>query len=211
MKPYELPDLRYDYSALEPHYSARALELHHDKHHAAYVKGVNEALEKLGAARASDDLSAIVGLEKTLAFNLSGHVLHSLFWLNLTPHGGDRPDGELASAIDEFFGSFDAFRNQLSEAAITVQGSGWGALSWEPLGQRLYIEQIYDHQGNTGQSGVPLFVVDAWEHAYYLQYQNRKAEFFESLWKLWNWSDIEQRYAAAAHKHEPSEVAEGVV
>src|SRR5580765_6763714 len=128
MKPYVLPDLEYDYAALEPHYSAQTLELHHSKHHAAYVTGVNTALEKLGAARASGDLGAIVGLEKTLAFNLSGHVLHSLFWLNLTPDGGDRPDGELASAIDEFFGSFDAFRNQLSEAAITVQGSGWGAL-----------------------------------------------------------------------------------
>src|SRR5262252_9363071 len=121
MKPYELPDLRYDYGALEPHYSAGTLELHHDKHHAAYVKGVNAALEKLGAARASGDLSAIVGLEKTLAFNLSGHVLHSLLWLNLAPDGGGRPDGELAHAIDEFFGSFDAFRRQLSEAAVTVQ------------------------------------------------------------------------------------------
>jgi len=197
MKPYELPNLEYDYGALEPHYSGRTLELHHSKHHAAYVKGVNEALEKLGAARASGDLGAIVGLEKTLAFNLSGHVLHSLFWLNLSPAGGDRPDGELASAIDEFFGSFDAFRNQLSEAAITVQGSGWGALSWEPLGQRLYIEQIYDHQGNTGQSGVPLFVVDAWEHAYYLQYQNRRADYVAAIWNIVNWNDVSNRFDRA--------------
>ena len=187
MRPYELPDLRYDYGALEPHYSAQTLELHHDKHHAAYVKGVNEALEKLGAARASNDLSAIVGLEKTLAFNLSGHVLHSLFWLNLSP------DGELNSAIIEFFGSFDAFRKQLSEAAITVQGSGWGALSWEPLGERLYIEQIYDHQGNTGQSGVPLLVIDAWEHAYYLQYQNRRADYVDAIWNLVDWRDVAAR------------------
>jgi Fe-Mn family superoxide dismutase len=197
MKPYELPDLEYDYGALEPHYSGRTLELHHSKHHAAYVKGVNEALDKLGAARASGDLGTIVGLEKTLAFNLSGHVLHSLFWLNLSPHGGDRPDGELGSAIDEFFGSFDAFRNQLSESAITVQGSGWGALSWEPLGQRLYIEQIYDHQGNTGQSGVPLFVVDAWEHAYYLQYQNRRADYVAAIWNIVNWGDVANRFDRA--------------
>jgi len=193
MKPYELPDLRYDYSALEPHYSARALELHHAKHHAAYVKGVNEALEKLGAARASDDLSAIVGLEKTLAFNLSGHVLHSLFWLNLGPDGGGQPDGELGAALDEYFGSYDAFRKQLSEAAITVQGSGWGALSWEPLGERLYIEQIYDHQGNVGQSGVPLLVIDAWEHAYYLQYLNVKADYVKAIWNIINWSDVADR------------------
>ena len=197
MRPYELPDLRYDYGALEPHYSAQTLELHHGKHHAAYVKGVNDALEKLVAARASGDLSAIVGLEKTLAFNLSGHVLHSLFWLNLSPDGGGRPEGELSSAIDEFFGSYDAFRKQLSEAAITVQGSGWGALSWEPLGERLYIEQIYDHQGNTGQSGVPLFVVDAWEHAYYLQYQNRRADYVTAIWNIVNWADVANRFDRA--------------
>ena len=187
MQPYELPELTYDYAALEPHYSARTLELHHGKHHSAYVKGVNEALDKLGAARASGDLGAIVGLEKTLAFNLSGHVLHSLFWLNLAPDGGGNPEGELGSAIDEFFGSVDAFRNQLSEAAITVQGSGWGALSWD-------IEQIYDHQGNTGQSGVPLFVVDAWEHAYYLQYQNRRADYVKAIWNIVNWADVAARF-----------------
>jgi Fe-Mn family superoxide dismutase len=199
MKPYELPELEYDYSALEPHYEARTLELHHDKHHAAYVKGVNAALEKLGAARASGDLGTIVGLEKTLAFNLSGHVLHSLFWLNLSPDGGGRPEGELGSAITEFFGSVDAFRNQLAEAAITVQGSGWGALSWEPVGQRLYIEQIYDHQGNTGQSGVPLLVVDAWEHAYYLQYQNRRADYVEAIWNIVNWTDVAGRFDRARY------------
>jgi Fe-Mn family superoxide dismutase len=197
MKPYELPELEYDYSALEPHYEARTLELHHDKHHAAYVKGVNAALEKLGAARASGDLGTIVGLEKTLAFNLSGHVLHSLFWLNLSPDGGGRPEGELGSAITEFFGSVDAFRNQLAEAAITVQGSGWGALSWEPVGQRLYIEQIYDHQGNTGQSGVPLLVIDAWEHAYYLQYQNRRADYVAAIWNIVNWDDVGKRFDRA--------------
>ena len=197
MKPYSLPDLTYDYAALEPHYAAQTLELHHGKHHAAYVKGVNETLDKLVAARESGDLGTIVGLEKTLAFNLSGHVLHSLFWLNLSPDGGDRPDGELAGAIDEFFGSFDAFRNQLSEAAITVQGSGWGALSWEPLGQRLYIEQIYDHQGNTGQSGVPLLVVDAWEHAYYLQYQNRRADYIAAIWNILDWNDVATRFDRA--------------
>src|SRR5215475_1255537 len=139
MKPYELPDLPYDYAALEPYYSARVLELHHDKHHAAYVKGVNATLDKLAAARDSGDLSSIVGLEKTLAFNLSGHVLHTLFWQNLSPDGGDRPTGELASAIEEHFGTFDAFQAQMTQAVVTVQGSGWGALAWEPLGQRLYV------------------------------------------------------------------------
>jgi Fe-Mn family superoxide dismutase len=197
MKPYVLPDLPYDYAALEPYYSARMLELHHDKHHNAYVDGVNATLEKLAAARASDDLGAIVGLEKTLAFHLSGHVLHTLFWKNLTPGGTGRPEGDLAAAIDEHFGSFDAFRNQLSKSASSVQGSGWGALTWEPLGERLFIEQIYDHQGNTGQGGAPLLVIDAWEHAYYLQYENRRPEYVAALWNVIDWTDVAARFEYA--------------
>ena len=197
MKPYTLPDLPYDYAALEPYYSARMLELHHDKHHAAYVKGVNSTLEKLAAMRASGDLSSIVGLEKTLAFNLSGHVLHTLFWQNLSPEGGDRPEGDLAAAIDECFGSFDGFKAHLTEATSTVQGSGWGALSWEPLGQRLFIEQIYDHQGNVGQSGVILLVIDAWEHAFYLQYENRKPEYVDAMWNIIDWADVQGRFDRA--------------
>ena len=197
MKPYVLPPLDYDYAALEPHYSAHMLELHHDKHHKAYVDGVNAALDKLATARDSDDLSALVGLEKTLAFNLSGHVLHTLFWKNLSPRGGDRPEGELAAAIEENFSSFDAFKKQLTQATSTVQGSGWGALSWEPLGERLFIEQIYDHQGNVGQGGVPLLVLDAWEHAYYLQYENRRADYVTAIWNVIDWSDVAGRFARA--------------
>ena len=194
MKPYVLPELPYDYSALEPHYSARMLELHRDKHHKAYVDGVNATLEKLANARAADDLGAIVGLQKTLAFNLSGHVLHTLFWKNLNPHGGERPNGELAAAIDDHFGSFDAFHKQLSMSATSVQGSGWGALTWEPLGERLLIEQIYDHQGNVGQGGVPLLVIDAWEHAYYLQYENRRPDYVAAIWNVIDWSNVASRF-----------------
>jgi Fe-Mn family superoxide dismutase len=197
MKPYVLPDLGYDYSALEPHYSARILELHHDKHHKAYVDGVNATLDKLAGARATDEMTTIVGLEKTLAFNLSGHVLHTLLWKNLSPDGGDRPTGELAAAIDEHFGSFDAFHNQLSKSAASVQGSGWGALTWEPLGERLFIEQIYDHQGNVGQGGVPLLVIDAWEHAYYLQYENRRPDYVDAIWNVIDWTDVAARFARA--------------
>ncbi len=121
----------YDYGALEPAMSGEILELHHSKHHAAYVKGSNDALEQLAEARDKGDFAALVELEKTFAFNLSGHVLHSIFWNNLSPHGGDRPDGELAAAIDEHFGSFDGFAGQLSAATKSVQGSGWGVLAWE--------------------------------------------------------------------------------
>ena len=122
---------------------------------------------------------------------------HTFFWQNLSPSGGDKPTGDLASAIDEHFGTFDAFQAQKTQAVVTVQGSGWGALAWEPLGQRLYVEQIYDHQGNVGQSGQNLLVIDAWEHAYYLQYKTEKTKFFEAVWNLWNWDDVSARYAAA--------------
>jgi len=194
---YTLPDLPYDYAALEPHYSAKVLELHHDKHHAAYVAGLNATMDKLAEARASEDFGSIVGLQKNLAFNLSGHVLHSLFWQNLSPDGGGKPSGDLAAAIDEHFGSFDAFKAQMTQATTTVQGSGWGALAWEPLGQRLYVEQVYDHQGNVGQSGVNLLVFDAWEHAYYLQYLNVRADYVDALWNIVNWSDVTERFEKA--------------
>ncbi len=194
---YTLPDLPYDYSALEPHTSAQVLELHHDKHHAAYVKGANEVTEKLAEARDKNEFGSIVGLEKTLAFHTSGHVLHSIFWKNLSGDGGDKPEGELATAIDETFGNFDAFKAQLTQATATVQGSGWGALAWEPLGQRLIIEQIYDHQGNLGNGSIPLFVIDSWEHAYYLDYKNVKPDFISAIWNIVNWQDVARRYAEA--------------
>lgn len=194
---YTLPDLPYDYGALEPAMSGEILELHHGKHHAAYVKGANDTLEQLAEARESGSLGGLVGLEKTLAFNVSGHVLHSIFWQNLSPDGGDRPDGELASAIDEHFGSFDAFRAQLTTATQGVQGSGWGVLAWEPLGQRLLVTQVYDHHGNVATGMTPLLAFDAWEHAYYLQYRNVRPDYVEKLWDLVSWDDVSSRLAAA--------------
>jgi superoxide dismutase, Fe-Mn family len=197
MNPYTLPDLPYDYSALEPFISGTIMELHHGKHHAAYVKNANSTLEQLDEARGKDDFARLAALERALAFNLSGHILHSIFWRNLAPKGGGQPQGDLASAIEKDFGGFQRFRKQLTEVASTIMGSGWGALVWEPIGKRLLITQIYDHQSNLAQAGVPLMVVDAWEHAYYLQYENRKTEFFEAAWNLWNWRDISARYASA--------------
>ena len=194
---YALPELAYDYSALEPHLSGRILELHHDQHHKAYVDGANKVLERLHEARATGDFGSINLLEKNLAFHLSGHILHSLFWKNLTPGGGDKPAGELAAAIDEHLGSFDQFRSQVVEAANNVQGSGWAALSWEPVGKRLIVEQVYDHQGNVGQGGPPLLVLDMWEHAYYLQYENRKGEWVDAFWHLVDWDDVAARFVKA--------------
>ena len=197
MANYTLPDLQYDYGALEPHISGKIMELHHDKHHAAYVKGANDAIDKLSEARDKDDFTRLAALEKALAFNLSGHVLHSLFWENLTPKGGGKPGGELAAAIDEHFGSFDKMKKQMTAVAGTIMGSGWAALVWEPLGKRLLTTQIYDHQSNLAQAGMPILVLDAWEHAFYLQYQNRKQEFFDAIWNVWDWEDAAQRFEAA--------------
>jgi superoxide dismutase, Fe-Mn family len=197
MSQYTLPDLKYDYAALEPHVSGRIMELHHDKHHAAYVKKANAALEQLDEARAKEDFTRISALERALAFNLSGHVLHSIFWQNLTPSGGGQPTGELAAAITRDFAGFERFRRQMDAVASSIMGSGWAALVFEPIAHRLLVTQIYDHQSNLNQSGIPLMVVDAWEHAYYLQYQTDKARYFEALWKVWNWQDVADRFSAA--------------
>ena len=196
MTKYVLPDLPYDYSALEPHIAAKIMQLHHDKHHKTYVDGANQTLETLADARAKGDFARIAALEEALAFNLSGHVLHSIFWRNLSPDGGGKPTGELATAIDHEFGSFDAFKQQLTKAAATCMGSGWGALVWDTLAGRLLTVQIHDHQSHTVQGAIPLLVLDAWEHAWYLQYQNEKAKFFDAIWNVWNWKDVADRYDA---------------
>ena len=197
MPVYTLPELPYEADALEPHVSGRVMELHHRKHHAGYVKKANETLEQLDEARDADDFSKIAALERALAFSLSGHILHSIFWQNLAPDAGGEPHGELREALARDFGSFARFKNQTNEVAASIMGSGWAALVWEPLAGRLLVTQIYDHQSNLNQSGVPLMVLDAWEHAYYLQYQNRKEEFFQAVWHLWNWDDVVRRFDAA--------------
>ena len=197
MPAYSLPELPYSYGALEPHYSAQVLELHHDKHHAAYVKGANDTLDQLAQARESNDFSAINMLTRSMAFHLSGHVLHSIFWTNMSPDGGARPEGELSAAVDEFFGGFDRMQGQLTAATVNVQGIGWGALAWEPVAERLVVEQIHDHQGNVGAGTVPLLVIDSWEHAYYLQYKNVKADYVKAFWNIVNWPDVQRRFDAA--------------
>ncbi len=197
MTRYTLPDLPYDYAALEPAISGKIMELHHGKHHAAYVKNANATLELLDETRDKGDFARLASLERSLAFNLSGHILHSIFWRNLAPGGDGAPEGEFSKALDRDFGGLEPFRKQLTGVASTIMGSGWAALVWEPIGQRLLITQIYDHQSNLAQAGVPLMVVDAWEHAYYLQYQNRKADFFDAIWGIWNWKDIAARFNAA--------------
>ena len=197
MSDYSLPDLPYDYGALEPHISGKIMQLHHDKHHQTYVTGLNNTLEQLAEARASESFGSIGGLEKNLAFNLGGHVNHSIFWKNLSPDGGGKPEGDLAAAIDEHFGSFDAFRAQFQANALAIQGSGWSILGWDSLGQRPLIFQLYDQQGNVPAGVVPLAMLDMWEHAFYLQYRNVKADYATAWWNVVNWADAAARFETA--------------
>src|SRR5262249_28402204 len=196
---YVLPDLDYDYSALEPFYSAEILDLHHNHHHAAYVSGLNSAVAELDDARERNDFTTIQALERKLAFNLAGHVLHSLLWKNLSPGGGGKPEGELAGAIEEHFGSFELFRRQLSQVVTSVQGSGWGLLVWEPLAETLYVTQIYDHQDNVCVGSRPLLALDGWEHAYYLQYRSARVDYVDAMWNIINWDAVAARFARAQH------------
>lgn len=195
---YTLPDLGYDYGALEPHISAQIMELHHDKHHRAYVDGANAAAERLAQARQTGDFTLVSALERELAFHVSGHVLHSMFWQNLSARGGGEPKGALAEAIQRDFGGFAPFKHQLIKAASTIMGSGWGALVWDPVAHQLTTLQIHDHQSDVTQGAVPILVLDAWEHAYYLQYKTEKAAYFDAIWNLWNWRDVETRYATVS-------------
>ena len=197
MSKYVLPDLSYDYGALEPNISGKIMELHHDKHHLAYVNGANSALDALAEAREKNDLSMVNKFQKDLAFNLAGHVNHTVFWKNMSPEGGDKPTGDLAAAIDEFFGSFDAFRAHFTASALGIQGSGWSILVWDILGQKLIIEQLYDHQGNLSVGSIPLLMLDMWEHAFYLDYQNVKADYVSAFWNIVSWADASARFEAA--------------
>ncbi|HLV55459.1 MAG TPA: superoxide dismutase [Actinotalea caeni] len=197
MPQYTLPDLPYDYAALEPHISGKIMELHHDKHHKTYVDGANTALEKLEAARESGDNAAINLLEKNLAFNLGGHTNHTVFWNNLSPDGGGEPEGELAAAIAEFFGDFAKFQAQFTANATSIQGSGWSVLGWDSVGQRLNLFQLYDQQGNVPVGITPVLMLDMWEHAFYLDYLNVKADYVKAFWNIANWQDVAARLERA--------------
>ena len=192
---YSLPELSYDYASLEPHISARIMELHHSKHHQAYVTGANAAIDAMAEARESGNFGNLPKLQKDLAFNLGGHVNHSVFWKNLSPAGGEA-QGDLLAAIVEYFGSFDAFKAHFTAAAIGIQGSGWAYLAWDALGNRMVIGQLYDQQGNIALGSVPLLMLDMWEHAFYLDYQNVKADYVKAFWNIINWEDVAKRFAS---------------
>ncbi|MGW4858753.1 superoxide dismutase [Kocuria palustris] len=194
---FVLPDLPYDFAALEPYISGRIMELHHDKHHNTYVTAANKALESMEEARANGDAAGAAKLSKDLQFNLGGHINHSIFWKNMSPDGGDKPTGELASAIDDAFGSFDNFQAQFTAVATTIQGSGWAILAYEPIAGNLVIEQMYDQQNGVPVATFPLLQLDMWEHAFYLDYQNVKPDYVKAWWNVVNWEDVAQRLEKA--------------
>jgi len=198
MADYTLPDLAYDYSALAPAISGEIMELHHSKHHAAYVAGANTALEQLADARESGNFGAVAGVERALAFHLGGHTNHSIFWTNMSPDGGDKPVGALATAIDENFGSFDKFQAHFTANANAIFGSGWSILAWDTIGQKLIIVQLYDQQGNVPVGLIPLLMLDMWEHAFYLQYKNVKADYVKAWWSVVDWANVSARFAKAS-------------
>lgn len=193
---YTLPDLPYPADALEPLYEQRTVLLHHGKHHAGYVKGLNAALDKLAAARQAGQFGEIKALSRDVAFHGGGHVLHCLFWHSMTP-GGSAPDDALAAALADSFGSTEAAIRHFAAATNAVEASGWGVLAYEPTADKLLVLQCEKHQDLVLWGAVPLLVCDAWEHAYYLQYANDRAAWVEAFSKLANWSFAAKRLAAA--------------
>ncbi|MDX2035807.1 MAG: superoxide dismutase [Isosphaeraceae bacterium] len=198
---YTLPALPYGYDALEPSIDAETMKLHHDKHHAAYVKGANDALAKLAEIRdGKADAGLVTDTTEKLSFNLAGHVLHSVFWANLGPKSG-APEGGLLAALDKNFGSVDKFKAHFSATAVQVQGNGWAVLAFEPVSRKLMVFQARNHQINAAWAGIPLLVIDVWEHAYYLKYRNVRADYVKAFWNVVNWSAVGQWYDAIAKMH----------
>ena len=194
---HELPPLPYDYKALEPYYQEKLLRLHHDKHHAAYVKGLNAAEDKLAEMMKSGDYANIKPVCRALAFHGSGHILHSIFWTNMKADGG-APAGDLAGTIKKDFGSQETFTALFTSATNDVEASGWGLLAYRPMDGKLVVLQAERHQDLTQWGVIPVLVCDVWEHAYYLQYENNRLEWIKSfVGHLVNWENVASRLAAA--------------
>jgi Fe-Mn family superoxide dismutase len=203
--PYQLAPLPYDYADLEPFIDAQTMKLHHDNHHAGYVKGANAAIAELEQIRRTggEAIKHVRAATSNLAFNLSGHLLHALFWPSMKKDGGGDPpaDSQIAKLITRDFGSLDAFRGHFSAAAAQVHGSGWAVLAYEPTVQRLLILQAEKHQNEGAWGAVPLLPLDVWEHAYYLKYQNKRTEFIKAFMEVINWATVEARLQAALKAH----------
>ncbi len=197
---HKLPPLPYPYDALEPVIDKETVKIHHDKHFAGYVNGLNKVLAKMEKARKEGNFDSIGCLENDLAFNGSGVVLHWIYFSTIGPNAGGKPTGKVAEYIDRDFGSFDAFWKQFAATSKTVQGSGWGVLAWEPFSKRLVVLQAEKHQNLTSWGVMPILVCDVWEHAYYLKYQNRRAEYVDNFAKIIDWKKVGEHLAMFAGK-----------
>ncbi len=197
---YQLPELPYDFGALEPIISAEIMKLHYDKHHRAYVTNLNNALEKYHEAETKNDVAQMISLQSAIRFNGGGHINHSIFWTILAPPsqgGGHMPKGDLLKMIDRDFGSFDGFKEKLTAASIAVQGSGWGWLGYNKGQKRLEVAACANQDPLSAQGLIPLLGIDVWEHAYYLQYKNVRADYVKALWQIFNWKSVEERFLKA--------------
>jgi Fe-Mn family superoxide dismutase len=198
---YSLPKLPYAYDALEPHIDAQTMEIHHTKHHQAYINKVNDAIagtefESLSVEQLVTDLAKVPeNIRTAVRNNGGGHANHSLFWTVMGPNGGGSPTGELAAAIDSACGSFDAFKEQFSNAAATRFGSGWAWLS--VAGGKLVVESTANQDSPLSEGRTPILGIDVWEHAYYLKYQNRRPDYISAFWSVINWGEVARRFAAA--------------
>lgn len=198
---YQLPDLEYDYSALEPVIAGEIMQIHHQKHHQTYVNKLNEALEKYAEAEAKNDLEKMIALQPAIRFNGGGHLNHSIFWTNLAPQsegGGEAPTGSLHDEITKVWGSFDQFVEAFNAKTGAIQGSGWGWLAFCKQHKHLTIATCANQDPLFATTGlVPLLGVDVWEHAYYLQYKNARPDYLKNIWKVVNWTNIKKRFESA--------------
>lgn len=198
---YKLPDLPYDFSALEPVIAGEIMQLHYAKHHNAYVTNLNTALEKYKEAEQKGDLGAMIALEPAIRFNGGGHINHTLFWENLSPvsqGGGGEPTGALKQAIEEEFGSFSSFVEKMTAQTVAIQGSGWGWLGYHQGNKKLQIATCVNQDPLVLQGLTPLLGIDVWEHAYYLQYKNVRADYVKKIWDVVSWKCVEQRFSLTA-------------
>jgi len=198
---YVLPKLPYGYKDLEPYMSEQQLTIHHQKHHQAYVNGANAILERLDKTRKEGTDVDVKATLKELSWNIGGHLLHSLFWSNLAPAGkggGGKPSGALSNAIDKEFGNFERFKKEFTQAAVSVEGSGWAALTLCRQTRRPIIMQIEKHNTNVYPTFRILMVLDVFEHAYYIDYKNERAKFVEAFWNIVNWNEINKRFEEAS-------------
>ena len=197
---YQLPQLPYDFGALEPVISGKIMELHYTKHHQAYVTNLNAAMEKYQDAEKKNDLGAMIALQQAIKFNGGGHVNHSIFWTNLAPvgkGGGGAPTGDLLKAIETQFGNFDGLKEKLTSMTVAIQGSGWGWLGYDKGNKKLVLTTCSNQDPVSTQGFVPLLGIDVWEHAYYLQYMNVRAEYVKNIWNVVNWANVAERLTSA--------------